>query len=333
MPGTYKDIQKRTGLSLSTISKYFNGGHLREENRSAIEKAIRDLDFRVNAFARSLKSRRSGTIGILIPELSSTFNSTIMERVCETLRKHGYGSIVCTCNGRKDAEKSSLSFLLDKMVDGIITIPIDESGTYLKAISDQNVPIVLIGHLAADFKTDAVIVNNREAGRTAAREFLSHGHTSLGILCGPKEMDTMRLRSEGFIETLKGAGGQAFAKYCQLTLQSGYIAAKSLLTPRSNTGTITGIFCTNYELTLGAYIAIQELHKRIPEEISVIGFDNMLLSGILQPSLTMIIQPVEKIADTAAELMLKRLADPENKKIRIAELRTQLLHGSSVAPL
>ena len=86
-------------------------------------------------------------------------------------------------------------------------------------------------------------------------------------------------------------------------------------------------------MTLGAYIAIQELHKRIPEEISVIGFDNMLLSGILQPSLTMIIQPVEKIADTAAELMLKRLADPENKKIRIAELRTQLLHGSSVAPL
>ena len=94
MPGTYKDIQNITGLSLSTISKYFNGGNLREENRLSIEKAIEELDFTVNAFARGLKSRQSHTIGILVPDLSSTFNAIIMEQVCEILRSHGYGSIV-----------------------------------------------------------------------------------------------------------------------------------------------------------------------------------------------------------------------------------------------
>ena len=89
MPGTYKDIQNITGLSLSTISKYFNGGNLREENRLSIEKAIEELDFTVNAFARGLKSRQSHTIGILVPDLSSTFNAIIMEQVCEILRSHG----------------------------------------------------------------------------------------------------------------------------------------------------------------------------------------------------------------------------------------------------
>ena len=137
MPGTYKDIQNITGLSLSTISKYFNGGNLREENRLSIEKAIEELDFTVNAFARGLKSRQSHTIGILVPDLSSTFNAIIMEQVCEILRSHGYGSIVCTCNGNQKAEKSSLSFLLDKMVDGIITIPMDETGKHLEEASKR----------------------------------------------------------------------------------------------------------------------------------------------------------------------------------------------------
>ena len=331
MPGTYKDIQNITGLSLSTISKYFNGGNLREENRLSIEKAIEELDFTVNAFARGLKSRQSHTIGILVPDLSSTFNAIIMEQVCEILRSHGYGSIVCTCNGNQKAEKSSLSFLLDKMVDGIITIPMDETGKHLEEASKRGTPVVLIDHLAANFKTDAVIVNNQEAGHMAAREFILCGHRHIGIIAGPEDMDTMHLRCSGFLEEFqKENSRKAWVCRSGLSMEEGYDSVKKLLSAKHG---ITGLFCTNYDLTLGAYIALQEMHKQIPNDISVIGFDNMLLSGILNPPLTMIVQPVKQIAVTAAELMLERLEKPDFPGTRIIELETQLLAGASVKPI
>ena len=115
-----KDIANKTGLGLATISKYLNGGSVREKNRLAIEKAIAELDFTVNEFARSLKTSKSKTIGVLIPELSNVFITSVITVLEDILRQNGYGIIVCDSRTDEERQKDAIEFLLSKMVDGIV---------------------------------------------------------------------------------------------------------------------------------------------------------------------------------------------------------------------
>lgn len=154
MKPTYLDIQKITGLSLSTISKYLNGGNVLPENKKAIDKAIKQLDYHINDYARGLQSKRSKSIGLLIPELESTFHTTIMSHIAHTLRKHGYACIVYTCDGNPENEADAIAFLLSKMVDGIIRIPIEKIGKHFYAARERGVPVVLVDRKTTDFRTD-----------------------------------------------------------------------------------------------------------------------------------------------------------------------------------
>lgn len=333
MAATIKDIRKLTGLSLSTISKYLNGGNVREENKKAIEEAIEKLDFRVNEFARSLKTNRSKTIGVLIPELNSTFHTTIIADVENILRKHGYGIIICDSWLNKDIEKQALEFLLSKMVDGIITIPYDKSGEHLKAADKCDVPVVLIDRLTTDYKTDAVIVDNSGASEKTVSEFIAKGHSRIGIICGPDGIYTMQERMLGFRKILEKNNipiDENLIAIEDLTISGGYNGIKRLL---SQNPAPTAIYCTNYEITLGAIIAINEIGVKIPQDLSLIGFDNLELSQIVKPKLTIIMQPMRKIAEAAAKLMIDRLENKDVKESRIIQLDTTLELGESVAPV
>ena len=148
MAKTYKDIQAMTGLSLSTISKYFNGGALKDGNRALIEQAIQKLDYRVNPFAQGLKSKRSRRVGILIPELTSTYHTFVTSEVCYHLRQAGYDTVVCDAHLDREIERDALNFLLDRMVDGIITIPHwTTTGESLLKAQERRVPVVLVDQL------------------------------------------------------------------------------------------------------------------------------------------------------------------------------------------
>lgn len=331
MAATYKDIQRLTGLSLATISKYFNGGQVRKANREAIEKAIKELDFHVNEYARGLKSRKSHLVGGLIPELNSTFNTHLMSDVEEYLRQRGYGFMVCDCRLDKDLEREALEFLLGRMVDGIITIPYDKSGAHLELARDRKIPVVLIDRLATDFVTDAVIVDNHEASRLAAMEFIAKGHTDIAIICGPDGLYTMQERMNGFRQTLMQNRIPIVEEWMvdgPMTVDGGYQAAKRLL---RMTHRPTALFCANYEITLGTIMAMNELGIRMPEDISLIGFDNLMLSGVIKPTLTMIVQPMQHLAHRAAEMLISRMENKQSKQdIVITRLQAQLVPGQSV---
>lgn len=332
MAKTYKDIQSLTGLSLSTISKYFNGGSLRADNKDAIERAIKKLNYRVNPFAQGLKSNRSRKVGVLIPEFTSSFHTTIMSEVCHILRMAGYDTVVSDCHLDKRIERESLSFFLDKMVDGIITIPLNRDGSHLQAAADLGVPVVLVDRLTERFKTDAVIVDNRGAGQMAARELIDFGHERIGLISGLRDIYTMRERSAGFLEALFSAGIQKderFIREIEFTVDGGYQAAMELLTQRERP---TALFCANYDLTLGMIMAVNELGLRIGKDLSVVGFDNLMLAGIIKPSMTMIVQPMREIAAQASKLMIERLENA-SPGTRVIELPTQIFRGESIVKL
>ncbi|HEX2986517.1 MAG TPA: LacI family DNA-binding transcriptional regulator [Caproiciproducens sp.] len=330
MASTYKDIQRLTKLSLSTISKYFNGGNVLDENRKAIERAIVKLDFRVNEYARGLKSKRSKTIGVLIPELNSTFHTAIIAEVEDILRQHGYGTIVCDSRLDKKVERDSLEFLLGKMVDGIITIPFDKSGEHLLLADERNVPVVLIDRLETDYKTDAVIVDNSGAAEMAVNEFAENGHTKIAILCGPEGVFTMKARMDGFRRALAKHRIEPNDDYFvseKMTISGGYEGAKRLLKMEDPP---SALFCANYEMTLGAIIAVNESGIKVPSELSLIGIDNLTLAQVVKPTLTIISQPMREIAENAARLMLNRLEDPQKGRKEIIELNVSMVRGQSV---
>jgi len=326
---TYKDIQAMTGLSLSTISKFFNGGALREENRAAIEQAIQKLDYRVNLFAQGLKSRKSRKVGILIPELTSTHHTFVTSEVCCHLREAGYDTVVCDAHNDRQIERDALNFLLDRMVDGVITIPLDPAGAHLLKARERRVPVVLIDRLVSSFKADAVIVDNREAGAMAARVLLEHGHRRIGLITGLREIYTMRERTRGFLSQLALSGvdhDDALTREIEFNVDGGYQSTLSLL---KSSDPPTALFTANYELMLGMIMAINELGMRIGEDVSVVGFDNLMLARVIKPRLTMIMQPMEEITLEASRMMIERLERPA-PGTRVVELPTRLIEGESV---
>ena len=144
MAVTIKDLAKETGLACATISAYLNGVPVRAYNKVKIEAAIGKLGYIRNEYARGLKTHKSGTIGVLIPELSNIFSTTIITEIEEHLREKGYGIIVCDCRTDARREEESVRFLLSKMVDGLIIMPVSADKSSFKAATDNNIPVVVI---------------------------------------------------------------------------------------------------------------------------------------------------------------------------------------------
>lgn len=323
MISTIKDVAKLTGYSISTISKYINGGNLREKNRKAIEEAIKVLDFKPNAIARGLKNSKTKTVGLLIPSLSNLFSTTIITAIEKVLQEQGYGVIICDCNENRNVEKEKAQFLLDKMVDGIITTPYNSDGTHLDSIKAANLPIVLIDNTVDKYILDAVLVDNIIATYNAVNYLISMGHKNIGIICGDQDIFTTNERLEGYLKALKSnnlISKDEYIRYGNYKLDSGFVELTNLWSLENRP---TAVFITNYEMTIGAIMAINSLGIHCPEELSVIGFDNIHLAAI-KPQLTVVSQPMELIGETAANLLLKRMNGQFDDYPSIVRLNTTL---------
>ena len=333
MAATIRDITKMTGLSLATVSKYLNGGNVRPENRAAIEHAIEVLHYEVNEVARGLATNRTRTIGVLIHRLDNIFASTIISKIEDILRTHGYGTIVCDCRGNEKWEEEAIHFLLGKRVDGIITIPTSTSSAYLDSTVRRGIPVVLIDRSFSDREWDSVLVDNVQASRDAVKLLIEKGHRKIGIVCGEERYYTAKLRLQGYFDACEEADLPVFSKYIKkgsLDIQHGYDSILQLLHMEEPP---TAVFLSNYEITLGAMMALNEREIRVPEEISVVGFDNLMLSQVVRPKLWMVVQPMEDIAGQAAKLMLKRLEGEMSEGVEKVILSTSLLPGNSVREL
>ncbi len=327
---TYKDIQRATGLSLATISKYYNGRNVLDANRKAIETAARELDFRPNQHARSLRSRRSRTVGVLLPALDNDFHLTVVAGVEEALRPRGISVIVAAS---PDPGDDPISLLLDRMVDGIVAVTPPHDVDALRAAAGH-VPVVMLDWHIDDVHADGVFLDNAAAGALGARHLLDHGHRRIGFVSGEPTISSMRLRTEGFERALTSDGvtvDPALERLVPLTVEAGYRAAQELLALRPRP---TALFTANYELTLGAVTAVNDSGLRIGRDISVVGFDSRDLAQALVPKLTVIVQPTREIATHAARLIADHIESPDERPApRIEYLEAHLIPGGSVIRL
>ncbi|MCC6094351.1 MAG: LacI family transcriptional regulator, partial [Eubacterium sp.] len=169
MPATIKDIRAETGLSLATISKYLNGGNVLPRNKEKIDEAVKKLHYRPNEIARGLVTNRTKTIGVIVYNIASIFNGTLLTTIGMELRKRGYGVLICDSAGDKEMEHSNLQFLLDKMVDGIIVVPAEQDASFLQPARDAGVPMVIVDRILSGNQEDSVTINNKEAAAEAVK--------------------------------------------------------------------------------------------------------------------------------------------------------------------
>lgn len=329
---TIKDIARETGLGLATISKYLNGGNVREKNRILIEEAIDRLGYTVNEFARSLKTSRSKSVGVIIPDLKNTFITTIISTTEDILRRQGYSTLVCDCQEDREQEAEAVRFLMSKRVDAIINMPIAHDGSHLGPAIAREIPIVLIDRLIEpmDEHVSAVLVDNIGGAFQAVSVMLEAGHRNIGVILGPKDVFTSSQRQAGYAEAMLHYGlmpDDRHVIYSDYTMQGGYDSICRLLEP----GEITAVFVSNYYMTLGAMVAINERGVKIPDQLSLIGFDDQHLAQVIRPKLTIVTQPLEEMGRAAADLLLERLGKPAKEaKSSVLTLPTGMVRGKSV---
>lgn len=305
---TIKDVAKEASISIGTVSRYMNGKKLKETNRLAIEAAIEKLGYATNSIAKSMKTGKSMTIAVVVPNLANMFSMRIIESIENTLDKNHYNVLVAGCNGDESKQYAKLEALKNKMVDGIVLIPIGKDSNKIKSIIGD-IPLVLVDRLLDRAIYDSVIINNAEVSYYRVKEMLKTGVRSAAIIKGPRSLYTANQRYEGYKKALKEFNiEQTNVVQGDYTYESGYQAMKKLIAQPPQM-----VFTTNYELTIGAIRAINEYGIKI----KLLGFDNLELSSVVNQPYEFISQPVEHIGEQAAQLLLDRIYEPGKKKVHL----------------
>ena len=305
---TIKDVARLAGVSPSTISKYMNGGHVREENVQAIRDAIAALDYRVNPFARSLKTQRSKSIGILLPDISAPFFGTVVTALDKTFRERGYHTLISCYSANHALERENLRYLISTGVDGLVYVPEDLSAEeFYELTSNYSVPTVQIDRIIQGVACDAVLVNNADAVYAATAELIHRGHRRIGLISGPKFVSSAKERQVGFLRALSDHDilfDEELFFSDDHTFATGYNGCEALLSMENRP---TAIVSTNYDITIGLVTAIRDMGLRVPEDLEVFGFDCKNVCTMMKPSVPVVYQPEQMIGQTAANYLIERL--------------------------
>ncbi len=332
MAATIRDIKEKTGLSLATISKYLNGGNVLPENKIRIEAAIKDLHYEVNEIARGLVTNKTRTVGVVVYSVESLFNGTLLHHIADRLRKSGYGLLICDSGNDEEVEAKNIRFLLSKKVDGIIVIPVAKKSAFLNPVQNAGLPVVLLDRSLQDSAFDCVRIDNRMAAYRAVNLLIENKHKNIAVICSNEEYTGCE-RYKGFFDAMQQAELVVPVDYQKMgshSIEFGYASMKQLLelsTPP------TGVFMSNYELTLGAVMAVNESNYSCPKDISLLGFDDLILSHVVEPRMYMVVQPMKEMGEKTVELLLSRIEGKETGMPVEIVLGTRIQEGNSIMRL
>lgn len=314
MAVTIKDIAKETGLSLSTISKYLNHKNIQEKNRILIEDAIKRLDYRPNRVAQSLRSERTKTVAVLMTDLGNYFWGDVVFSITNYFAEMNYTVIACSSNYDIKYEKEMIQYLLAKKVDGVIMLPIYEDDMNYKLLQEFHIPAVILDqypNFIEKYPIDVVSSDNQKSGKNIAEYLISHGHKRIGVIAPAEYLSTVRDRIAGFEEGCAGKNiSLYFSERVELNTDHGLAMNKGkkcfreiMALPQPP----TAIFCTNYVVAMGVLVEAAAQDYSIPEDVSVICYDDDMLFRSMTPPVTCMAQDLKTIGVEAARLLLKRM--------------------------
>jgi len=335
-PLTINDIAKEAGVAKSTVSKVLNEQRgVSQETRRKVLKAVKKLNYHPSVIARSLKSKRTKAVGLILPNIINPFFPAILKGVEDTAIENGYVVVFCDSDDRKEKESLYFQIFENRWVDGIIFSGITgdkQEEKYIRSIHEKGTPVVLIDREIEDYFTNVVMIDNKRAGFDATSYLLKLGHRKIGCITGPQNIKIFVKRLEGYRRALEKYNvdfNPDLVEEGDLSIESGRSATKKLLKKKI---TFTAIFASTDLMAIGCIRELQENGIKIPSDVSVIGIDNIPLASLVTPSLTTIAQPAYEMGVEAMNLLIKNIEKRGVLKSKII-LPTELVVRKSTKPV
>ncbi|WP_319022012.1 LacI family DNA-binding transcriptional regulator [Brevibacterium sp. FME17] len=325
---TISEVAKAAGVGRATAARTLGGyGYVSADARDRVLTAAQKLGYRPNRLAQSVSTGSSRTIGVVVADVSNPFFGDAVRGASELATAKGYGILLMSTYEDVENETSAVNLLVDNRVDGIIlssSIRGTGHGDILRSARDQSIPVVLLDRQISDAELDTVIINNRESVRQAVTSLISLGHSRIGFVWGPPNEYRPRWQSElseaaqndlwtdgermmGYLDALADSGVELDIDLVSMGEKTEHHVREDLGRMLSMKKRPTAIFCTETEALTGTLAAIRSAGLRIPEDVSVIGFDDSSWAAVYDPPLTMIKQPTRELGAEACRLLLDRV--------------------------
>ncbi len=329
---TIRDVARLAGVAPITVSRVINHSHyISDETRQRVQTAIDQLGYVPNSLSQSFRWKQTGMLALMVTDITNPFWTTVARGVEDTASDAGYSLILCNTDERPEEVTRYFQALLARQIDGILLVPANNDFLPLKLPLAHQTPCVVLDRSLPEKLTDEVRCNSEQGAFLVTKYLLELGHRKIALLNGPNGISTVQERTQGYLRALKEAGINPNPQYLlhgYFTMESGFSMASRVLAmePRP-----TALFAANNFITYGAMKALQENHLNIPRDISLAGFDDLPSNFLVEPFLTVAVQPAYEMGCRATELLLSRLKQKSVGQPESIILPTSLLVRQSCA--
>jgi len=306
---TLKDVAKKAGVSVSTVSFVINNNSsISTAVRKKVQKIIEDIGYIPNSSAQNMRTGKSMTIGLILPDLANPFFPELAQAVENTAREHGYSTVLIDCDLNKSIEEESIDRLCKWGVDGIVWFPVSQEDT--TSALQSSVPITVVDRQLKNY--DTVVPNHFQGGVLQAEHLLNFGHERIGMISGPLSVDNMKDRRDSFIETVSGKAKMIWEIENPFSMTIDSKVKEKILE-----GGVTAIVAGNDIIAIGAMEILKQAGVKVPQDVSVIGFDNISWGQWMSPTLTTISLPVHELGSQAFNFLLRRINKPSSTRYNL----------------
>lgn len=322
-----KEVAEHAGVSIATVSRVLTDKpNVREEVREHVLRVVDELGYRRNRVASSLRTQKSGVIGLLVSDIQNPFFTAIARAIEDVAHQHGMSVFLCNTDENPEKEEHYLNTLLDENVAGIILSPTPSLAQHFQFLFKNNTPIVMIDRKIDDVEADYVLSDNVQSAYNLTHHLVERGCQNIGAVIGMRESTTGRERLQGYIQCLNECGLDPLTKFVYPREEAGEQAVREWLASNNRPDAIlTG----NIRLTIGALNAIKQAGLSIPNDILLAGFDETIWMQHIGVGVTVISQPTYEMGRSAAELLFQRIADPKRPAREVILKGELIIRGST----
>jgi LacI family transcriptional regulator len=329
---TVLDVAKRAGVSPITVSRVINNsGYISVKTRDKVLAAIQELGYVPNTLARGLRSKRTHTLALVVTDITNPYFTLMARGVEDVAGANDYAVIYCNTDESESKEEKYANILAQRQVDGVLLVPACGNAKTIKFLASNNISVVVLDRRVAEVEADFVRSDSENGARQLTNLLLSMGHERIAIITGPENVSTATDRVIGYRQALDEVGlvQNELVYYGTFNQQTGY---EYTIQAMQQSPKPSAIFAANNFILLGVIKALREMELNVPQDISVVGFDDFPESMLVKPFFTAVVQPAYEMGRLAAELLLKRISGELSGDCEKIILPTKIVERDSCIP-